>query len=321
VTSVRARTVGGQTYYYLVQTARIHGRVRYRERYLGRKVPRDLEPVRQALLAEIRAEKWYPLLEEIRSAHRRELAGIPGSVRQEELERFGIEFTYNTNRIEGSSLTLRETDAVLSRGVMPKAKPLSDVLEARAHQGVYRRMLTERGPLDEKKVLDWHRALFESTKPELAGLLRTYGVGIGGSRFAPPPPEEVGPLFRALLRWYADRRGSRHPVEVAAILHVRFETIHPFGDGNGRVGRLLMNHVLHHAGYPMLDLPYEGREGYYSALERSHTSAGELSFLEWFLRTYVRAHRKGRPALTAKERRPPGASDASRDPPSAPPDR
>jgi Fic family protein len=189
--------------------------------------------------------------------------------------------------------------------VAPKAKPLADVLEARAHQAVYRQMLAERRPLSVAMVRGWHRSLLEATKPDLAGALRTYPVGIGGSRSVPPPPEEVGPHLRGLFRWYTQRRRKIHPLELAAILHLRFETILPFGVGNGTVGGLIMNYVLDRAGFPMLDIPYERREQYYDALERAQAAPGELSFLEWFLRTYVRryGHRTGPSKAARKGRR------------------
>jgi Fic family protein len=296
VASVRRRRVKGKTYFYLVQTFRFQGRVRYRERYLGRRIPRDLEVVRRELLAKVRAERWYPELDAIRDAFQRERSRQPAVVRRDEIDRFGIEFTYNTNRIEGSTLTLRETAAVVTRGVVPKAKPLADVLEARAHHQLFLAILAERGPLSVPRVIDWHRTLFETTKPTLAGRLRDYQVGIGGSRFVPPPPAEVPRLLSGLFRWYNRQRPKVHPVELAAILHLRFETIHPFGDGNGRIGRLIMNYVLSQAGFPLLDIRFERREQYYRALERAHTARGERSFLEWFLRTYVAQHRSGGPS-------------------------
>jgi Fic family protein len=300
VVAIRIREVHGKKYYYLAQTVRIRGKVHYRERYLGRRPPRDLEKVRRDLLAETRAEKWYPMLEEIRGAYRREMSRLPDSVKRDEMDRFGIEFTYNTNRIEGSSLSLRETAAIIERGVTPEAKPLADVLEARAHQAVFRQMLAEKRPLSLTLLLSWHRSLFEATKPGLAGKVRSYPVGISGSRFVPPGPEEVGPLLRGLFRWYGHRRRTVHPVELAGILHLRFETIHPFGDGNGRVGRLMMNYVIERAGFPMFDITYSGREQYYDALERSHERPGELAFLEWFFRTYVRQQqRRNRPPKAA----------------------
>ncbi len=288
--SVRARTLHGRRYYYLAETARIEGKVRYFERYLGRVLPPNLESIRRDLRAEVRAARWYPRLADIREEYRRAMVRLPDTARNEQIERFGIEFTYHTNRIEGSSLTLRETAAIIARGVAPRAKPLADILEAKAHQEVYRSLLTDRRVPSIGLVLEWHAALFAGTKADIAGKLRTYPVGIGGSRFVPPPPEEVGPLLRRLFRWSGERRREIHPVELAGILHLRFETIHPFGDGNGRVGRLLMNYLLHRSGFPMWNIRYEEREAYYDALERVHGVPGELSFLDWFLRSYTRHH-------------------------------
>ncbi|MGQ0797665.1 MAG: Fic family protein, partial [Methanobacteriota archaeon] len=110
--------------------------------------------------------------------------------------------------------------------------------------------------------------------------------------FGPPSPVEVDVLLQEFFRWYAPSRDRLHPVELAALVHLKFVTVHPFADGNGRVARLLMNFVLHERGYPMLNIPYEGRARYYAALERAQTKGVEGIFVQWFLRHYVRSHRR-----------------------------
>jgi Fic family protein len=134
----------------------------------------------------------------------------------------------------------------------------------------------------------WHRKLFEETKPDIAGKVRNHPVAISGSRFMPPSPVEVQPLLREFFRWYDRNKSSMHPVELAAVVHLRFVTVHPFADGNGRMSRLLMNFVLHRHGFPLLNIPYEGRRSYYNALERSQVKENDSTFIQWFFRKYLK---------------------------------
>jgi Fic family protein len=94
------------------------------------------------------------------------------------------------------------------------------------------------------------------------------------------------------FRWYHASKTRLNPVELAALAHLKFAMIHPFGDGNGRVSRLLMNYVLHHFGYPMFDIRYEGRVFYYRALEKSNLQGGDFPFLDWFMTRYIGFYKK-----------------------------
>jgi Fic family protein len=141
--------------------------------------------------------------------------------------------------------------------------------------------------------LEWHGKLFAETKPDTAGRIRKSKVGIAGSKFTPPPAIEVYPMLQDFFRWYGKHRDVLHPVELAALVHLKFVTIHPFSDGNGRMSRLMMNFVLKAKGYPMLNVPYEGRNSYYNALERAQAGKNEEDvFMSWFARRYVKAHKE-----------------------------
>ena len=189
--------------------------------------------------------------------------------------------------IEGSSLTLRETASLLSHGITPSNRPLSDVQETVSHRQVFLAALAPRERLDRTTFLAWHKALFEGTKPEHAGVVRRHQVRIAGSAFVPPPPFEVDILLDEFFAWLRPAWNSLHPVLLAALVHLRLVTIHPFGDGNGRVSRIAMNFVLYRKGFPMLDIPYAGRSGYYRALERAQTKEEEFVFVRWFMRRYL----------------------------------
>ncbi len=134
--------------------------------------------------------------------------------------------------------------------------------------------------------------LFNKTKPEIAGKLRTYRVGIGQSRFIPPPHVEVYPMLTEFFQWYNKNKNKLHPVELASLAHLKFVTIHPFGDGNGRISRLIMNFILDRKKYSMLDIQYEERNGYYNSLERSQLKKEERIFLQWFVKKYIREYKR-----------------------------
>ena len=282
------KSVGGKTFYYLEQSFRLNGSVQKREKFLGEAIPKDIAELKRRFSRDNRAELAYPRLDQIKKGFAADERSQPASVRKKTHQAFTVRFTYDTNRIEGSTLSLRETADLLDRGITPPKRPLADVKEAEAHQEVFRKMLETKKDLSLQLVLSWHHGLFLQTEPDIAGSLRDYQVYISGIRYIPPSPVEVYPLLVELFEWYQSNRKDLHPVELAAVLHLKFESIHPFGDGNGRIGRLMMNFVLHRSGWPMLNIPYEKRMGYYSALERSQRKRDEDPFIQWFFRRYLK---------------------------------
>ena len=208
-----------------------------------------------------------------------------------EMENFSIKFTYATNRIEGSTLTLRETALLLEKGVTPSRRPIEDVKETEKHRKVFYDMLSYEKEISLATLLDWHKKLFEETKEE-AGKIREYPVGISGSKYKPPYPVELDLLLTEFFDWYKKNRNKLYPVYLAALVHLKFVTIHPFGDGNGRISRLLMNYVLNKNGYPMMVIDYNDRNSYYNALERSQLTKDESIFSLWLFKRYLKEYKK-----------------------------
>ncbi|MBI2077149.1 MAG: Fic family protein [Euryarchaeota archaeon] len=289
--TVARKRIGTRDYYYLQHTIRRGAKVSKKEVYLGPRLPRDVEARKRQLQLDLFREQWLPRLDRIRKEVRHESKGIPSSLAAKRLQDFAVRFTYDTQRIEGSTLSLRETADLLDRGITPANKPVQDVREAEAHEALFHEVLRYTKDLNRQIVLKWHRSLFLSTRPDIAGQFRRHGVRISGSRFVPPLPVEVEPLMRDFFAWYHRARDAMHPVERAALVHLKVVTVHPFGDGNGRVSRLLMNLVLKQARFPLLNIPYENRASYYRALERSQTRRDDLPFLRWFFRQYAKNHR------------------------------
>ena len=290
--SLKTKKVGDKTYYYLSHTYREKGKVKYKEVYLGTKVPSDLVSIKSKLLLDIYKEKWFTVFERIKKGYTKEQKILPLEVKEKELERFASKFTYDTNRIEGSSLSYKNVVQLLERGISPKDKPIWDIKEAEAHKKVFFEMLKYDGDLSLAITLKWHKELFSETKKDLAGKLRIYRVYISGSMHKPPPPEEVEMRITDLFKWYSRESKKMNPVELAALLHLKFETIHPFGDGNGRIGRMIMNFVLYHNGYPMLDIKYTNRMDYYKALEKSNVKEDETAFVQWLFKRYIKENKE-----------------------------
>lgn len=99
-------------------------------------------------------------------------------------------------------------------------------------------------------------------------------------------------MLRDFFKWYQKNKKNLHPVELAGLVHLKFVPIHPFGDGNGRISRLMMNFVLYKNGFPMLNISYKNRNSYYTALERSQIKKNEFIFLNWFLKRYIKENKK-----------------------------
>jgi Fic family protein len=290
--TVVKKTIKGNAYYYLEHTTRINGRFAQKELYLGRTIPKDIERIKRQFLFKLDKAKWFDDFEKVRHNCTVELRLTPKSAREKELREFSVRFTYDTQRIEGSTLTLRETALLLGNKISPSGKPVVDSKEAEAHSRVFFEMLGLKSDLSQKLVQDWNWKLLKDTKPDVAGRIRRHGVRISGSRFVPPSPVEIQPMLNEFFSWYEGTKGEANPVELAALVHLKFVTIHPFSDGNGRIGRLMMNHVLHKHGYPMLNIEYKTRATYYGSLERSQVNKGERPFLTWLFRRYRREHHR-----------------------------
>ncbi len=195
-----------------------------------------------------------------------------------------IEYTFESNRIEGNTLTLRETDLVVNKGLTVGGKSMREHLEAINHYEaiLYIRELATRGAaLDEREVGNIHALVLRGIDRDNAGRYRSLPVMISGSRHVPPQPWAVPKLMEDYGLWLIGESLSLHPVVRAAEAHERLVTIHPFIDGNGRTARLVMNLILLANGYAIANIPGDthSRRAYYDALERANLEADKTDFL------------------------------------------
>ena len=190
-----------------------------------------------------------------------------------ELKRLREEFivgnTYHSNAIEGSTLTLRETALILGEGVTIAEKPLKEHLEAIGHRDAfgYVSELAKKGsPVTERVIKDIHSLVLMSDR-ENRGVYRSVPVRIMGANHVPPEPYLIPENMAKLISDYETITKQKNPVEAAAEFHARFESIHPFIDGNGRTGRLLLNLELMKNGLLPVNIKFADRAKYYDAFE------------------------------------------------------
>lgn len=189
-------------------------------------------------------------------------------------EQFEIEMTYNSNAIEGNSLTLKETFLVINEGITVRNKPLKDHLEARGHKEAldYLLELTDRKKkiaFSEKIIRELHYLISKEIEKEWAGRYRNSNVVIGGAKHKPIDALFVKEEMEKLINWYKKESREMNIIELAAILQHKFVYIHPFFDGNGRASRLLMNLLFLQKGYPIVTILRNDRPKYYKVLQEA----------------------------------------------------
>jgi len=220
-------------------------------------------------------------------------------------ENLVVEWTYNSNAIEGNTLTLQETKIVLE-GITVGGKTLREHFEATNHKEAIffiEELVQKNELLNEKDIKSIHALILKNIDKEDAGKYRDINVLISGAEHRPPQaievaskiqefihwyiekhnslhPIELASKIQEFIHWYIEKHNSLHPIELAARVHIDFVKIHPFADGNGRTSRLLMNLELIKHGYPPVIIKVADRLEYYKALDVAHTTKNYKPFME-----------------------------------------
>ncbi len=281
---------GDKTYYYRVKSVRKGDRIVKERKYLGvnlenkalkeeeKKADQQLET-----LSHLLTKQEIELLDKAKNTRSEQ----PKETWENRYEAFVSKFTYDSNAIEGNTLSLQETSQLLFDKVVPISKSLREVNEALNHKGAFDYMLNHKGDITKEFICNLHaRVVKETLKPDVAsqiGKYRVVQVYIRGVEWTPVKPSEVPKEMKSLLARYSKARKKLHPLVIASYFHVGFETVHPFVDGNGRVGRLLMNFILHKNKYPMINIPNAIKNRYYSALHSAQVKGDLRPFVELLL--------------------------------------
>jgi Fic family protein len=280
----------GKKYYYRVITYRQGKKVKNKKIYLGVDLnKKDLS------IAESKADSELGVLNALLTKDelleldiiRKNYLKQPKATFKNRYETFVSQFTHDSTAIEGNTLTLQETAGLLFDEIIPSAKPLREVNEILSHRKAFDRLLAYDKDITRTFILELHELVMKDTLSSeynsQIGRFRNVQVYIRGVDWIPPASEDVPKDIKNLLSWYTKNKKNLHPIVVAAYFHIGFEIIHPFVDGNGRVGRLLMNFILHQNGYPMINIPLERRFEYYDCLQAAQVNGALRPFVDMLL--------------------------------------
>lgn len=269
------KEVKGRKYYYRVKSVKINKKTAKERVYLGVNLSNE-----ELAKKEKEADKQLNLFETFLTSEdikfldyiKREFSKEPKENYENRYESFCSLFSYDSTGIEGNTLTLSETSHLLFEGIVPSTKSLREINEVLNHKKAFDYILACHEDLTKEFILNLHHLVVINTLREdlskYAGKYRKVQVFVGGS--IPPSAAEVPNLIASLLRWYSVNKNKLHPLILATYFHTEFERIHPFVDGNGRVGRLIMNFILHKNNLPMINIPKKRRFFYYEALKKAH---------------------------------------------------
>ena len=230
------------------------------------------------------------------------LRPLPPTVLAQVEQKLRLESNYNSNAIEGNSLTLGETRNLILHGLTARGKPMRDHLDIEGHDSAVKAIesaINDDHELNEVFIRNLHRILlkepYETDAATPDGRLVGRTISIGDYKTVPnnvktstgetiyfTSPEQVKPAMTDLIDWYRSKeREGEHPIIVAATFHYRFVRIHPFDDGNGRMARLLLNMILIKHGYTVAMIRHENREEYLSQLERADKTEDLTAFINY----------------------------------------
>lgn len=222
----------------------------------------------------------YKMLLQLKETAAQRRAGLPEEVLSGFDNSFNIEYAHNSTAIEGNTLTLIQTKAIIEDGLSVGGKMLREIYEVANHAKAFayvQKCVAEGKPLDENTVKDIHALLMENI--QVGGVYRNVEVRITGAGHKPPAPSE---MYRQVKNFFADLpyRKDLNAIELAAWTHAEFVRIHPFTDGNGRTSRMIMNYQLLSSGFLPVSIAKENRLEYFDALEAYAVNGNLAPFAE-----------------------------------------
>lgn len=288
---------GKKTYFYLVRSIRKGKKVSKERIFLGgnlskKELKNKIEEAKGKIdiIFSILNKEEEQEIEKIKD----ELNSIISTIPKENFyEHFIVEFTYDSNAIEGSTLTLGETRDVLLEGISPN-KPIINVKEALNHKEAFDYMINYKDKIDIKFICNLQGFVVKDVLPDYLSMFegKLRGVNVRVGNHIAPNFNKVSGMMKKLTIWYNRNHNKVNPLVVAAQFHCIFEDIHPFVDGNGRTGRLLLNLMLKKKNYPYLNIPFKERSAYYAALESFHKTKNCKQMVRLLKKIYMSTLKK-----------------------------
>lgn len=286
----------GKTYYYLAHNQRVSkSKWKSYRKYLGQKPPmkKELEKLKAMFVEEF----GIPVGRQLKFLEQEKLAKVDFIIGEfheaikkypkialEKIERdFTIKFTYNTNAIEGNRISLIETAALLNKNITPQGKSLREIHEITNTEDALNFTKNFRGEISKRLVCKLHKIMMNNIDDETAGKMRSFDVAIQGANWLPVRGREVKQKFRELMQWHKENKKKLHPIELAAITHLKFIEVHPFGDGNGRIARLITNQILMKNCYPPINIKEKDTIEYVKILQYAQNNQKFKELCNWFL--------------------------------------
>lgn len=290
----------GKKYWILEHTIRKENKYIKKTKYLGKELPpkEALEKMKKEFLKEIVGSRYKYLssndLEDIegkKTKYKTEAKKLSNIEKEKKLKEFIVRFTYDSSKLSGLVVTLRQTSLILEEGIMPKdIKSLRMVKELENHKKGILVITKYKGQLDLKFVKKLHKVLFSGIDDTVAGKLRNElkrDVRIAGTPYVPPKWRELKKEIGYFFKWYKSEKNRLHPLELAALIHLKMITMQLFVDGNSRLSRLLMNWILWKKGYPPVEIPVEDVEDYYDVLDKYQIEKDEKPFVKYIQKKFL----------------------------------
>ncbi len=292
--------VKGKKYWILIHSVRKGKKVIQKKKYIGKVLPpkNRLDQLKKEFLRELVGGKYKYLskedlekIEEEKKTYKQELKELSKIEKEKRLNEFMIRYTYDSSKLSGINITLRQTFLILKEGIIPKDfKNLRTAKELENHEKSFIAITQYKGKFDIRFIKKLHSILFSGVDDEIKGKLRSElkrDVKIAGTSYVPPKWQEVERELTNFFKWYSSENRKLHPLELASLIHLKLISIQPFADGNSRLSRLLMNWILWKKSYPLVDIPIEDLENYYDVLDRYQIEKDEKPFIKYIMKNYL----------------------------------
>ncbi len=301
---IERKTIKGKEFYYLVHTLREGENIVHKRKYVGVVLPpkEELEKIKIEFLEELKRGKKYSYLssEEVEKIEKKkeksiqEIKSLSSLEKEKRLKDFIVRFTYDSSKLSGVDITLRQTFLILKENVIPKDVRLTKTIkELENHEKGILVITKYKGAFSFNFIKKLHKILLSGIDDSIAGKTRDElkrNVTLVETPYVPPNWQEVKKALINFFKWYKDVSRKLHPIELAALVHLKMISIQPFVDGNSRLSRLLMNWILWKKKYPPVEIPIEELENYYKNLDLYQIEGKEKPFVNYVKERYLKSN-------------------------------